>query len=67
MQYIFEQFELKDRIEPISKMHGTVVDARASYGPLTIVALYHPAVAIYNRDSYGTLEQDFAVLKDVLQ
>ena len=30
---------------PISQMHGKVFEAKASYGDIKIVPLYHPAVA----------------------
>lgn len=66
MGYILNKFGLTEQVKPISQMHGKTVDARASYGPIKIVVLYHPAVAVYNRNSYEGLQKDFAVLKDLI-
>src|SRR3989344_1672941 len=63
--YIMKKFDLDLEIEPIGKAHGKSYDAEASYGPVKIVALYHPAVAIYNRATLGTLKNDFEILKTV--
>ena len=63
MGYIIEKFGLSAQLQPISKLHGKVLHAQASYGPVVIVPLYHPAVAIYNRSSLPALREDFTVLK----
>lgn len=66
MGYILGQFGLSAKTEPISRMHGRVLDAHASYGPIKIAVLYHPAVAVYNGSSYAGLEQDFRVLRELV-
>lgn len=63
MVYIMEKFGLEFGIEPISVAHGKAYEAEASYGKIKIVALYHPAAAIYNQHLKETLEKDFQVLK----
>lgn len=63
MGYIMQKFGLAAQLEPISKMHGRVLEARASYGPITIIPLYHPAVAVYNSTTKDTLKADFQVLR----
>jgi len=63
MGYIMQKFGLADQLKPISQLHGTVLQAQASYGPVAIVPLYHPAVAIYNRSSLPELKKDFEVLR----
>ncbi len=63
MVYIMERFGLKEKILPISSMHGKVFEAVASYGEISVIPLYHPAVAIYNIHSKDTLIKDFQVLK----
>lgn len=63
MVYIMTKFGLELELEPISKMHGRVFEAEASYGPIHIVPLYHPAVAIYNRKTKDTLVEDFTIVK----
>lgn len=64
MVYIMEKFGLHDSLQSISKMHGKVFDAQASYGPIKIVPLYHPAVAVYNAGSKDELKKDFQVLRE---
>jgi uracil-DNA glycosylase family 4 len=66
MGYIMEKFGLGSVLEPISRAHGKVYDAQASYGPIKIVPLYHPAVAIYNSSTKDTLKADFQVLKKLV-
>ena len=63
MCYIMEKFGLKDVLGSISEMHGKSFLAKTSYGEITIVPLYHPAVAIYNNNSKKTLFEDFKILK----
>lgn len=63
MGYIMKKFGLDLELEPIGKAHGKSYKAQASYGPIKIVTLYHPCVAIYNRSTLGTLKKDFEVLR----
>jgi uracil-DNA glycosylase family 4 len=63
MGYIMERLGLGARLAPISKMHGTVIDAQTSYGPVKIIPLYHPAVAVYNASSKDTLKADMQILR----
>lgn len=63
MGYIMKKFDLDLELEPIGKAHGKAYKAKASYGSINIVTLYHPCVAIYNRDTLETLKKDIKVLK----
>lgn len=63
MGYIMERLGCGDQLAPISKMHGTVVSATVSYGPIKIVPLYHPAVAVYNASTKDTLKKDMQILR----
>jgi uracil-DNA glycosylase len=63
MGYVMEKFGLSAQLQPISKLHGTLLEATASYGPIQILPLYHPAVAVYNRSSLDVLKQDFQILR----
>lgn len=63
MGYIMEKFGLADKLEPISKMHGRVFEAKTDYGPVTIIPLYHPAVAVYNSTTKDGLKHDMQVLR----
>ncbi len=64
MEYIMNRFGLGDQIKPISQMHGQSFIAEASYGPVKIIPLYHPAASIYNQQLKGTLLEDFKILKE---
>ncbi len=63
MDYIMRKLGLEAELEPISRAHGKTYEAKASYGSVTIIPLYHPAVAIYNNSTKETLMEDFKVLK----
>jgi len=63
MGYILEKFDLADVLLPISKMHGQEFQAKASYGKVFIIPLYHPAAAIYDRSLLETLNNDFKILE----
>jgi DNA polymerase len=63
MSYLFERLGMQSQLEPISKMHGREFVTEAPYGPVTLIPLYHPAVAIYNRASKEQLVSDFQVLR----
>jgi len=65
MDYIMKKFGLDFDIEPISVAHGKAYEAKASYGPIKIAVLYHPAAAIYNQHLKETLKKDFQVLRDL--
>ena len=64
--YILERFDLKDKIQGISKIHGHVFNVSTLLGIIKIVPLYHPAVAAYNANMKDVLKQDFLVLKKLV-
>ena len=66
MDYIMRKFQLLSDLGSIGQLHGKVFDAKASYGRLKIVSLYHPAAVIYNNNLKETLKNDFTVLKKLL-
>ena len=65
MQYIMEKFGLRSEIEPISKTHGKIYEAKTSYGKIKIIPLYHPAAALYNGGMRNILKKDFEILKKI--
>lgn len=67
MEYIIRKFGMDKELKPISVLHGTSVIAEASYGPVTIIPLYHPAASIYNQHLKETLLADFKILKQHTQ
>ena len=66
MRFILEKFDLPQQNESITKLHGQVLTARASYGEIYILPLYHPAVALYNGGSKEILFKDFQILKTLI-
>jgi uracil-DNA glycosylase len=66
MVYLMEKFGLGGELLPISQMHGRVFEANASYGPIHIVPLYHPAAAIYNQKLKDDLKEDIEVLRQFI-
>lgn len=66
MAYIMRKFGLAAALTSISRMHGQAFPAQTEYGSVTILPLYHPAVALYNADSKTTLKDDFKTLMTVL-
>ncbi len=65
MNYILNVFTPQEAAAPISKIHGKVFEANAPHGVIKIVALYHPAAAVYNRALLETLKIDFSVLRTI--
>ena len=64
MVYIMKKFGLDEKLDSISKIHGQAFEASTDWGTITIVPLYHPAVAVYNANKYGDLLNDFKKLLD---
>lgn len=62
MAYVMKKFDLEDVLQPISALHGKVFSAHTSYGDISIIPLYHPAVAVYNSNMIDTLKKDFEIL-----
>lgn len=65
-KYILEKFGLPEVNQSISALHGKALDAIASFGPIIIVPLYHPAVVLYNAGSRKVLEEDFKVIRELV-
>jgi DNA polymerase len=63
MGYIMNHYGLSSQVGQISALHGKEFVAKTEYGSVTIVPLYHPAVALYDSSNKQTLLDDFQVLK----
>jgi DNA polymerase len=62
-EYILKKFNLKEKIQGISKIHGQIFSTSTLTGIIRILPLYHPAVATYNMNMLKVLKKDFQVLK----
>ncbi len=60
--FILRKFGLGDKVQGISQIHGQVFDA----DKFKIVALYHPAVAVYNANMKDVLKKDLKAVKDLI-
>lgn len=63
MSYIMNHFGLGTQVGQISALHGKEFVAKTDYGAVTIIPLYHPAVALYDGNNKQTLLDDFQILK----
>lgn len=61
MEYIIRKFGLEDELDTIGKLHGKKIKVPNS--ETVIIPLYHPAVAVYNRNMLDELKKDFESLK----
>ncbi len=66
MFYILTKYGQSTENIVISKLHGKALNVDASYGPVSILVLYHPAAAIYNQSLKATLFEDFAILPTLI-
>lgn len=62
MVYIMEKFGIKEKYS-IGEVHGKEFLGEWDYGKVSIVPLYHPAVALYNGKNKESLLKDFQILK----
>src|SRR5215510_8275358 len=67
MEFILEEFNMTEQGKSITQLHGKPLQANASYGPITVIPLFHPAVACYRREQKEILKEDFQVLKAQLE
>lgn len=63
MEFILKLFDVHEKKQKISDLHGTVIPVETAYGEAHVVPLYHPAVALYNANQKTTLLEDFKVLR----
>lgn len=66
MEFMLDYFEVPRHGQKISDLHGQPIGVQTDYGEVTLVPLFHPAVALYSRNRRGTLEEDFQVLQRYL-
>lgn len=65
LKHIFAKFGIEEE-GSISRLHGKVFEkAEDIFNRVKIIALYHPAVAVYNPGQFALLEKDFSLLREV--
>lgn len=66
MGYLMPKLGLANNLKPISQVHGKIFDGELDGQKVSLVTLYHPAVALYSGSMRGTLLKDAEVLKTFL-
>jgi len=67
MDYVMRRYGLGDSVASITQLHGKVFTTTGPGGnSLTIIPLFHPAVAIYDRSKKDALFSDFTILKQFI-
>ncbi len=68
MDFVLDLLGISLPQEPkISNLHGKVIEGKAEYGPVAVVPLFHPAVALYSTPRKATLFEDFQALKPFVE
>lgn len=65
-KFILEKFDLKNKINKITELHGKILKISNLKGDLKIIPMFHPAVATYNINKIDILKKDFETLKSEL-
>ncbi|HCX45171.1 TPA: uracil-DNA glycosylase [Patescibacteria group bacterium] len=66
MSYIMEKQNLQDSLQPISELHGQVLESKSN-SPVKVAVMYHPAAAIYNPKIKKVLHNDFQILPSLIK
>ncbi|KKR71784.1 hypothetical protein A3A55_03910 [Candidatus Roizmanbacteria bacterium RIFCSPLOWO2_01_FULL_40_14] len=67
MSYLLNRYNASEKDQSISKLHGSVISITDDFGRVSLVPLYHPAVALYNANQMNTLKKDFEVLRQFVK
>ena len=63
--YVMNKFGLADKVQGITKIHGSIFIADSGYGKIKIMPMFHPAVVAYDATKMSILARDFAILKNI--
>lgn len=67
MEFVLNLLQITPENAMISRLHGQVLHGKTNYGPVAMVPLYHPAVALYSTPRKATLLEDFQALKSFIE
>jgi len=65
VQYIFKKFGFES--DKISNVHGKIYKKNTLFGHISIIPMYHPAIATYNPNKKSILLEDIQVLNELIQ
>lgn len=63
MNYLLSYYNLPEKGQVISKIHGKLMQVQASYGQIYLVPMFHPAMALYTASKKDVIRQDFEKLR----
>jgi DNA polymerase len=63
--YVMKKFGLANKMQGITKIHGSIFITDAAYGKIKIMPMFHPAVVTYDATKKPILAKDFAILKNI--
>ncbi len=63
--YVMNKFGLANKVQGITKIHGSIFITDAAYGKIKIMPMFHPAVVTYDATKKTILAKDFAILKNI--
>lgn len=66
LDFIFKYLNINSEIKPISKIHGQIFTGQTKYGDVSVIAMYHPAFALYNGNNRQVILNDFQNIKSLL-
>jgi DNA polymerase len=61
---VLKRYSIVPEVKGISRLHGRIFKVNSIFGIITIIPLYHPAVATYNIEMKTILLKDIKVLKN---
>ena len=67
MTYVMNRYGLGEKVGSIGQLHGKEFVTKMDYGPVAVIPLYHPAVALYEGSNKQTILADFQVLKKYIK
>jgi DNA polymerase len=67
MEFILSEFDMPEQGSSITELHGKPLRARASYGRVVVLPLFHPAAAFYRREQREIMNSDFQVLRTQIE
>ena len=67
MDFVLKHLQMAEQGSKISDLHGTLLKARASYGQVIVLPLYHPAVVFYRPGREQVLKRDFQALEEYVE
>lgn len=65
-KFILEKLDLPEKDLSISVIRGKILETNGLLGKVSVIPLFHPAVALYSTQSKETLKSDFLILKQFI-